>query len=129
MSDRKAFRVWATTAGEQPGDLVFATSEAEASREGIAKGEACRHVSPEQVRAERVPGADHLRDGRRAYIESNTAVLRQAGWDCEGARHCACCGLSDLNDDRWRVCNQCGGCPDCGHDFDCGVEDDSHEQA
>lgn len=73
------------------------------------------------VRAERRKEHDPLvrPEATKAYVEDRLETLRVAGWQFEDGTTCPCCGLSDCDDDRWRACDECEYCPECGHEADC----------
>lgn len=62
------------------------------------------------------------------HIECRPEVLRQLGWRVEGESTCDTCGLAAMDDERFRVCEECNQCLECGHDQDCELrhlEDES----
>lgn len=65
------------------------------------------------------------------HEETREWVERAAGWRAEGDGWCAWCDLHDLDEERWRVCDECGACATCGHDPDpsgnCASEDFARE--
>lgn len=115
----KAYMVWR---GEDPVEcgaaLVFAHTAREAKNFAWDCGiwDSCFI----ETQTQRMPHCDRLlRAGTISpYIEMDDAMLREAGWRCEGDVACVQCGLYDL-DGKHPLCDECDQCADCGHDPEC----------
>ena len=58
------------------------------------------------------------------HEEVRSAVLRDAGFSCDGDDCCDCCGLHSMNGE-FPVCPECRNCEECG--CDCPEECDGDE--
>ena len=52
-------------------------------------------------------------------VEDDARVHRRMGWRIEGERSCDTCGLAPMDLPQYRVCDECGQCPECWHAEDC----------
>jgi len=55
-------------------------------------------------------------------IEMDNGRMREAGFNSPDGRDCDICGLNDMDLHQWRVCDECGRCPECGHEEDCAAD-------
>jgi len=99
--------------------LVFARTAAQARKLGYLHND----IGSDgwiTLRAERKPDADRLipADANESYLVTDTRVLREAGWSCEGDLLCASCGLATM-DGEFPLCDDCEQCAECGHADDC----------
>lgn len=97
--------------------LVFATTTNQARN--IAYNKSDLDSPYLDLQARRLKHIDTLARKQEPYIEYDLKVLREAGFQFEDGRSCDSCGLSDCDEDRWRVCCICRQCPECGYDKDC----------
>ena len=119
----KAYIVYEDGFREEHSILVFAESSSKARSLAFYQSE-LDAISFFSLRANRLSRVDTLARKQEPYIEYDLKVLREAGFQFEDGRSCDSCGLSDCDEDRWRVCCICRQCPECGYDKDCGNHED-----
>lgn len=57
-------------------------------------------------------------DRQEPHVIHDTAITRRMGWWCEGDKHCAACGLAEMDGD-YPVCEHCERCAECRHAEGC----------
>lgn len=109
--DREGFNAW--------NEAVWAWSEAEALQWAAdnyagecpsGQDSGIKIVSAVQQNAVLKPEQAGIHQERRME------ALRQVGWKEEGERSCDQCGMYALGHPEFRVCDECGLCPECRDD-------------
>ena len=113
MNNLQAYTV-ALLSDDEFADLVFHFSEEEAKLFALEHGDACHGYELEDVFASRILCVERLARRHEPYIETDTEILREAGFQHENGHDCTRCGLSDMGEERWRVCRECHHCAECG---------------
>lgn len=104
---------------EENAALVFANNAQEARKIGYLHND----IGSDgwiTLRVKRKPDADRLipADTNEPCLVTDTRVLRDAGWSCEGDLLCVSCGLATM-DGEFPLCYDCEQCEECGHADDC----------
>lgn len=77
--------------------------------------ESLDEIHCEQAFFSNKPGVQEFQPAKPGvHIECRDEVLRLLGWAVENDNTCSTCGLAEMDDIRWRVCEGCCQCPDCG---------------
>ena len=117
MNNLQAYTV-ALLCDDEFADLVFHFSEEEAKCFALEHGNTCHGYELEDVFASRILCVERLARRHEPYIETDTEILREAGFQHENGYDCVCCGLNDMGEERWRVCRQCNHCDRHQHQVD-----------
>lgn len=118
MPNLKAYIVYEDGFREEHSTLVFAESSSKARSLAFYQSD-LEAISFFSLRANRLSRVDTLARKQEPYIEHELEILREAGFQFEDGRSCDSCGLNDCDDERWRVCTECGQCRECGYEDGC----------
>lgn len=99
-------------------NLVFAHTNAEARKISQCDSGETKY---RDFRAARIPEMDRFLNpaADKAYAVTDLAIMREAGWRCDGDEQCELCELYSMDSAEYDVCDECFQCKVCGHDKGC----------
>lgn len=100
---------------EEHAELVWAVDAAQAGALGAKDAD----VEGYDVGVEAVEPVDDWGPARAIpHVDRRVAAQRQYGLRVPDDRECEVCGLAEMGG-RWRVCDLCCACSECGHEDGC----------